>query len=139
MAPQFRLLEHPSDIGVCGIGATREEALIAVSKGLVSIIVDPKPFRPIEKRLLAGDGPDEAAQIVSWLNEIPFFFDAEGIIFAGFYIDSWSSTEIRGHALGERFSIEHHEFRTGVKAVTYHQFESRETARGWEISVFVDV
>ena len=139
MATEFRLLEHASDVGVWARGATREEALIAASKGLVSIIVNPKPFRPLEERHFKAAGSDEAAQIVNWLNEILFFFDTEGMVFVEFAIDSWTGNEIVGRASGERLDVERHEFRTAVKAATYHQFESRKTPDGWEIQVFVDV
>src|SRR5688572_5434065 len=112
MAIEFELLEHPSDIGVRATGGTRGEALIGASKGLVSILVDPSGVQPREERYFKATGYDEAAQIVNWLNEILFFFDTDGLVFAEFSIDSWSETEIIGHARGERFDGDRHEFRT---------------------------
>lgn len=120
-------------------GATREEALIAASKGLASILVNPENIRPIEERYFKASGGDEAAQIVNWLNEILFFFDTEGLVFAKFEITSWPASEITGRAWGEFLDTARHEFRTAVKAATYHQFESHATPDGWEIRVFVDV
>ncbi|HYR86327.1 MAG TPA: archease [Terriglobia bacterium] len=139
MAPDFELLEHTSDIGVLARGATRGEALVAASQGLVSILADPAGFSPVEERYFKAAGRDEAAQVVNWLNEILFFFDTEGMVFVEFAIDSWTENDISGHARGERLDIDRHEFRTAVKAATYHQFESHETPDGWEIRVFVDV
>src|SRR5262245_27825759 len=135
----FQLLDHPSDIGFAARGANRKEALVAASHALVSILVDPAPFRPLEERYFKATGIDEAAQIVNWLNEILFFFDTEGMIFVEFSIDSWTESEITGRAKGERFDIERHEFRTAVKAATYHQFKSHSIPGGWELRVFVDV
>jgi len=136
----FQLLEHPSDVGILARGATREEALIEASKGLVSIISNSVEFRPLEERYFKAPGIDEAAQIVNWLNEILFFFDTDGMVFVDFAIDSWTAAGIVGHARGERFDIDRHEFRTAVKAATYHQFESHSTADGgWELRIFVDV
>ncbi|HLH31917.1 MAG TPA: archease [Terriglobia bacterium] len=136
----FQLLEHTSDVGVLARGATREEALIEACKGLTSILVDPSGFHPLEERYFKAPGTDEAAQVVNWLNEILFFFDTDGMVFVEFVIDSWTAAEITGRARGERFDIDRHEFRTAVKAATYHQFESHSTADGnWEFRVFVDV
>ena len=135
----FEFLEHTSDIGVLARGATREEALIEASKGLASILVNPAPFRPLEERYFKAPGTDDAAQIVNWLNEILFFFDTEGLVFVEFEIDSWTPAEITGRARGERFDIDRHEFRTSVKAATYHQFESHRIDDGWELRVYVDV
>ena len=139
MVASYELLEHPSDIGVLARGASREEALVAASQGLVSILVNPAGFKPIEERYFKAAGTDEEAQIVNWLNEILFFFDTEGMVFAEFKIEAWTDTEIIGHAKGERLDIDRHEFRTAVKAATYHQFKSHQTPGGWEIQVFVDV
>ena len=136
---EFELLEHTSDIGVLARGSTRKESLVAASHGLVSILVNPSGFRAIEERYFKAAGSDEAAQIVNWLNEILFFFDTEGMVFVEFEIESWGSHEIVGRARGERLDLDRHEFRTAVKAATYHQFESHQTERGWEIRVFVDV
>jgi SHS2 domain-containing protein len=136
---EFELLEHTSDVGVLARGRTRDEALIAASQGLVSILVNPSNFKPLEERYFKATGRDEAAQVINWLNEILFFFDTEGMVFVEFKIQSWSSNEIVGHAKGERLDIDRHEFRTAVKAATYHQFESHQTPGGWEIRVFVDV
>lgn len=136
----YQLLEHTSDVGILARAPTREEALIEASKGLVSILANPADFRPVEERYFKAQGSDEAALVVNWLNEILFFFDTEGMIFVEFSIDSWTGAEIVGQARGERFDVDRHEFRTAVKAATYHQFESHSTADGgWEFRIFVDV
>jgi SHS2 domain-containing protein len=136
----FQLLDHTSDVGILARGSTREEALVEASKGLVSILVKPDDFRPLEERYLCASGTDEAAQIVNWLNEILFFFDTEEMVFVDFAIDSCNAGEIVGRARGERFNVDRHEFRTAVKAATYHQFESHLTADGgWELRIFVDI
>jgi protein archease len=135
----FELLEHTSDIGLLARGANRNEALIAASQGLVSILVNPAGFKPLEDRFLKATGSDEAAQIVNWLNEILFFFDTESMVFVEFEIESWNANELIGRARGQRFDVDRHEFRTAVKAATYHQFESHQSALGWEIQVFVDI
>lgn len=139
MAFEFELLEQLSDIGIVARGADRTEALIAASHGLVSILVDPAACRPLEERSFKASGNSPTAHIVNWLNEILFFFDTEGLVFVDFAIDSWTPEEIVGRAKGERLDVERHEFRTAVKATTYHQFESHPIPGGWEIRVFVDV
>ena len=139
MGQEFQLLEHTSDIGILARGDNREEALIAASQALSSILVDPLPFRAVEERYFKASGPDEPTQIINWLNEILFFFDTESMVFVDFAIESWTQDEITGRAKGERFNSDRHEFRTAVKAATYHQFESHEIHGAWEIKVFVDV
>lgn len=136
---RFSFLDHPSDIGILAQGSNREEALVAASEGLAHILVNPEPFRPLEERQFSVLGSDEEAQIVNWLNEILFYLDSEGLVFTRFTIDEWTPAGITGRAAGEKFDPGRHELRTSVKAATYHQLESKATATGWEIRVFVDV
>jgi SHS2 domain-containing protein len=135
----FQILPHPSDVGILARGSTREEALVEASRGLMSVIVDPDSVQSLEERTFQAPGQDEATQIVNWLNEILYFFDTEGLIFSDFIVDSWAAGQIVGHARGEVFEPGRHEFRTAVKAATYHQFQSGPAADGWQIKVFVDV
>ena len=139
LLPVYQLLDHPSDVGILSRGATREEALIEASHGLVSILANPSGFHPLEERYFKAPGRDDAEQIINWLNEILFFFDTEAMIFVEFAIESWDSGEIIGRARGERLDSERHELRTAVKAATYHQFESHPVDGGWELRIFVDV
>jgi SHS2 domain-containing protein len=135
----FEILEHPSDIGVLARAPTRSEALIAVSTGVMGIIVNPEPFKATEERWFRAPGMDDAAKVVNWLNEILFFFDTEGLVFTDFTIDSWTEQEIVGRARGDFYNAAKHEFRTAIKAATFHQFESHAIPEGWEIRVFLDV
>jgi SHS2 domain-containing protein len=135
----FEILEHPSDVGILARASTRDEALLELSRGLVSIIIDTDGFGSSEERDFRASGIDETAQIVNWLNEILFFFDTEGFVPLNLNIHSWTDNEIVGHATGGLFDPSRHEFRTAVKAATYHQFESHATSDGWEIRAYVDV
>lgn len=139
MGGSFQLLEHPSDIGFLARGDSREQALAEASGALTSIMVDPSTIETREERSVQVSGSDSASQVVNWLNEILFLFDTEGIVFREFIVESWTTAGIRGRAQGEPLDLQRHEIRTAVKAVTYHQFDLRETADGWELRVFVDV
>jgi SHS2 domain-containing protein len=137
--PGFSFLEHPSDIGILATGQSRESALVEGSKGLTAILADPTGIQLLEERLIRISGSDIASQVVNWLDELLFLFDTEGMLFADFRIDAWTASEIHGCGRGEPFDATKHELRTAVKAVTYHQFDMRETAGGWELRVFVDL
>jgi SHS2 domain-containing protein len=135
----YELLDHPSDIGILGRGASKEAALVAVSNGLTAVMADPAEFSPRVDREFHISGSDAAAQVINWLNEILFFFDTEGLIFVRFTIDSWADDRLTGRAQGEQVDLSRHVLRTSVKAATFHQFDMRQTPIGWEIRVFIDV
>jgi len=135
----YEILDHPSDVGILARGMTREQALIEASRGLVSIMVNSHGVSTTEARDCRASGPDEVSQIVNWLNEILFFFDTESLVFTQFEIAFWNEREIVGEARGGFFDSSQHEFRTAVKAATFHQIQSHASPEGWEIRVFVDV
>ena len=141
MAPgQFQLLPHPSDVGVRARGGSREEALVAASRGLTSVMVNPDTVELQVEQPLRGTGADEAAQkIVAWLNDILYRFDADRLVLRDFSIMAWASDGIVGVGRGEKFDPARHSLRTAVKAVTYHQFDLRRTDRGWQLQVFLDL
>jgi len=139
MGGSFQLLEHPSDIGFLARGGSREEALAEASRALTTIMVDPSAIQLREERAVYVSGGDPASQVVNWLNEILFLFDAEGLALGEFTIEAWNDAGIQGRVYGERLDPERHELRTAVKAVTYHQFDLRQTPEGWELRVFVDI
>ena len=138
MVADFELLDHPSDIGILGRGHSLEEALLSLSKGLTSIMADLESIRPTTEREFRIEGTDVAEQVISWLNEILFLFDTEGLLFSEFAVENWAPSVLTGRARGE-FIRPHHSFRTAVKAATYHQFEVRQQDDFWELQVFFDV
>src|SRR5215475_9803215 len=119
----FEILEHPSDVGVRACAPTKEQALLDLSRGLISIMVDTNAIGITEEREFRAHGGDQASQVVNWLNEILFFFDTEGFVPVDLQIHTWTEREIAGVARGGFFDPARHEFRTAVKAATYHQFE----------------
>ena len=96
----FEILDHPSDVGILARAPTREEALLELSRGLISIMADTEGIGISQERDFRAPGPDEPAQVVNWLNEILFFFDTEGFLPIDLQIDSWTEREIMGRAHG---------------------------------------
>ena len=139
--PQLKEIEHTADRAFLVRGKDLNELFTQAAQALLQF----EGRKPYGKGSLSReaevevDGFDRETLLVNWLNEILFFFDTEGIVFVEFAIDSWTSHEITGRAKGERFDAERHELRTGVKAATYHQFESHAIPGGWELRIFVDV
>ena len=96
----------------------------------------------VRDTLMVRLGPDAVGPALNQPHVRPMDFTGrpvKGMVFVEFDIESWNTDEVIGRARGERFDIDRHEFRTAVKAATYHQFESHPTPQGWEIRVFVDV
>jgi SHS2 domain-containing protein len=135
----FRLLDHPSDIGIEATGVTLSEAFSSAASGLVSIIVDPTTIHPDETRKIEIESDDVETLLVKWLNEFIFLFDARHFVCARIDIHELKEHRLKASVHGEPFSADRHTARTDVKAVTFHQLSIGESNGVWTVRVFVDL
>jgi SHS2 domain-containing protein len=135
----FRLLDHPSDIGIEATGSTLSDAFSSAASGLVSIIVDPATLRPDESREINIEADDYETLLVKWLNEFVFLFDAGHFGCARVDIHELNDYRLKASVRGETFSEDRHTVRTDVKAVTFHQLYVGENNGIWTVRVFVDL
>ncbi len=135
----FRLLEHPSDVGIEARGTSAAEAFQNAARGLMSVMVDPATVRVEEARSVHVAASDLEQLLVRWLAEILYLFDGERFTSAAFLIHSLTDTTLDATVRGERFSPARHVTRTDVKAVTYHQLDVRRTTEETVVKVFLDI
>ena len=139
MAPGFRVLEHPSDLGIEARGGTLAEAFEQAGAGLSSVICDLSSVTPAEERAVALSAADVHQLLVRWLSEILFLFDARHWVAGAFAINEISSSGLKATLRGEPLSRERHRPRLDVKAVTYHQLSVRQEAGESVLTVFFDI
>lgn len=85
MSP-WRHLEHPSDIGVEGSGATLAEAFEQAALALTAVLTDPagvRPEVPVEVRLTA---PEPDLLFVDWLDAVVYAMGARRLLFGRFEV-----------------------------------------------------
>jgi len=138
-ASGFRLLEHPSDVGIEAFAPTLGEAFAAAGRGLMSIILDPAAVDPCEAREISLQASDVEQLLVRWLSEILYLYDGGGFASREFAVDRIGPAGLHALVRGERFDPQRHSTRMDVKAVTYHQLAVRSGAEGWVARVFLDI
>jgi SHS2 domain-containing protein len=99
-------------------------------------------IRPVEQRSLALENDALDMLLFTFLGQLVYYKDSEGLLLRvpqtqieaseGRYI-------LSGQAVGERLDPERHQLRVDVKAVTLHRFEVKETDRGSEAFVVLDI
>ena len=135
----YRILEHPSDVGIEAFGKTLQEAFENAARGLLSIIVDPTSVQPSEQRFVVLKGSDPGSLLVRWLSEIIYLYDGEGFLASDVSIQKLTARELEATLDGEKVDEAKHKFRTDVKAVTYHQLKVEETLNEAVVRVFLDI
>jgi SHS2 domain-containing protein len=135
----FRILEHPSDLGIEASGSTVGEAFEQAALGLMAVIAEPETIEAVDERLVELDAQDAENLLVRWLSEILYLYDGEDYLVKEANIDSLSPTNLRARLLGEKFQPKKHTLKLDVKAVTYHQLLIETKNGGTTVRVFLDI
>jgi SHS2 domain-containing protein len=136
---RWELYSHPSDIGVRGLGATREEAFAQAALALTSVITDlgkvqPKTAVEIECKEQDGD-----LLFLCWLSTLLYEMDTRRMLFSRFEIQAIEGG-IKATAWGEPVEVARHEPAVEVKAATYADLKAERQNNGtWIAQCIVDV
>jgi SHS2 domain-containing protein len=136
---RFEFLDHPADIGFRAYGNSPEQLLANCAFALLSIILDPSNAIAKQEWIVESEGHDLDLLLVNWLNEVLFYVDTKGIVFASLEVAFPKPGKLSARALGEPRDPARHPSRTLVKAVTYHQLKIANSESGWLAEVYVDV
>jgi SHS2 domain-containing protein len=130
---------HDADIGVRGIGATREAAFEGGALALMYAIGEVEAVEPRELVEIACEAPDDALLFVDWLNALIFEVATRGMLFGRFEVRI-DGPRLRGKAWGEAIDPARHELAVEVKGATYTGLRVVERATGdWLAQCVVDV
>lgn len=139
MQEGYSILEHPADIGLEAHGKSLKEVFEYAAVGLMSIVVDPTGIEPVEQRFLTVTATDLENLLVKWLSEILYLYDGQEFVVAEVTIERIAPTGIEAIVSGDIIDPGKHQFRTDVKAVTYHQLKVEEKQEGCMVRVFFDI
>jgi SHS2 domain-containing protein len=134
----FEFIDHTADVGVIAYGEDIRQAFANAARALSSLITEPEDVRETQHRDIVVTAADEEGLLVEWLNELIYLFDAEGLIFKRFDINSMNGRQLRARAYGEKVDPARHRLKAGVKAATYHLLKV-DRDNGGRVQVIFDV
>jgi len=124
---------------------TLEELFIASGKATFEVMVDLKTIGAKEKVPFDIDNDDLGMLLLDFISELVFLKDTEGMTFKDFEIkiekDKQDFYKLHAAALGEKIDYKKREYKTDVKAVTYHQFYVKQDpeSKKWQAQVILDI
>lgn len=143
MVSSYKLLEHTADIGFEVRGNDLKSTIEAATEALYNVMVISREINCSITQKVEIEAIDKEAVIIKWLNEVLFLFDSYSFIAGKIEIEKVeedsNGAKITGTLHGEIFNPKLHEFKTHVKAVTFHQFEILETKQEITLKVFLDL
>jgi SHS2 domain-containing protein len=129
---------HDADVGVRGIGPTREAAFEQGALALMHALVEVARVEPREVVEIACAAPDEALLFVDWLNGLIFEMATRGMLFSRFEVRI-DGRRLRGKAWGERIDPARHEVAVEAKGATYTDLRVARRDGAWLAQCVVDV
>ena len=138
MTKEFEVLDHTADVGIIAYGADLKQAFANAAKGLFSLITSLGDVEEALHRDIELTADDAESLLVDWLNELVYYFDAEGILFKRFDISELNNSHLKARGYGEKADSARHELKMGVKAATYHMLKI-EKNNGYRVQVLFDI
>jgi tRNA nucleotidyltransferase (CCA-adding enzyme) len=136
---RWELYSHPSDIGIRGLGPTREEAFAQAALALTAVITDPAKVEPRQAVDIVCRDDDDEMLFMAWLGALLYEMDKRGMLFGRFEVESIEGG-IRAKAWGEPVDVQKHEPAVEVKAATYMDLKvQRDSSGNWLAQCIVDV
>ena len=124
--PRFEIIDHTADAGIVAYGRDLQEAFASAAYGMFSLVTDLEMVREDTSFDIQVEAADREALLVSWLNELLYFFEVERFIPSRFEIERLDEDRLEAKVYGERIDLSRHQLNTAVKAATYHMLKIEE-------------
>lgn len=130
---------HEADIGIRGIGASKEEAFEQAALALTAVITDPHTVAPQELVEMSCEAPDDELLFVDWLNAVVYEMATRHMLFSRFEVHL-DEEQLQAKAWGEVVDIAKHQPAVEVKGATYTDLMVKQDPSGaWLAQCVVDV
>ncbi len=130
---------HEADMGIRGIGSTRDEAFEQAALAMTAVIADPAAVKAVEKVEITCQAMDDELLLVDWLNALIYEMATRKLLFSRFEV------HVREHVLtarawGEPMDTARHHMAVEIKGATYTALRVAQESNGeWIAQCIVDV
>lgn len=130
---------HQADMGVRGIGPTKETAFEHAALALTAVITDPVSVAPLHAVTMACEAPDDELLLVDWLNALVYEMATRKMLFSRFAVRV-NDHSLHATAWGEPVDVARHQPAVEVKGATYTELSVKQDQHGrWIAQCVVDV
>lgn len=138
MTTHWEHFSHDADIGVRGIGNTKEEAFAQAAHALTAVVTNAADLRPLEPVDIRCSAPDDEMLLVDWLNALIYEMATRKLLFSRFDVHITDHT-LAARVWGEPLLNEQHELAVEVKGATYTALRVAQVGGTWVAECVVDV
>lgn len=139
MQPNWEHFPHEADMGVRGIGSTKEAAFEGAALALTAVITDLAEVIPTQPVAVACNAPDDELLLVDWLNALVYEMATRKMLFSRFEVH-FNNHSLHATAWGEPVEVIRHRPAVEVKGATYTDLLVKQDQKGsWIAQCVVDV
>mgnify|MGYP003457543861 CR=1 FL=1 len=143
-AGRWEHFPHGADVGVRGLGPTREAAFAQAAVAMTAAVTDPSQVAARERVQINCEAPNEEFLLLAFLNALVYETATRGMLFGRFELRigerDAGSVALEGEAWGEVIDPKRHQPASEVKGATLTQLKVARGADGeWLAQCVVDV
>jgi len=130
---------HQADMGVRGVGPTRESAFEQIALAMTAVVVDPVQVAPLTAVKIRCEAPNDELLLVDWLNALILEMAVRHMLFSRFEVNL-DGPCLTATAWGEPVDLDRHQPAVEIKGATYTELSvSRSESGQWVVQCVVDV
>jgi tRNA nucleotidyltransferase (CCA-adding enzyme) len=139
MEANWEHFPHQADVGVRGIGSTKQAAFEGAGLALTAVVTDPISVAPTQAVSIVCEAPDDELLLVDWLNALIYEMATRKMLFSRFAV-RLNDHSLHATAWGEPVEVRRHQPAVEVKGATYTELSVRQDERDrWIAQCVVDV
>ena len=122
----YEFLEHTADAYIAAYGRDLAEAFANAAVALFDVMTPVEKVKPKAEDFVEVEGEDEYSLLYRWLEALLVKAETTGMLYSKFevsIIEKTSAFRLEARIWGEKFDVQRHLQKVGVKAVTYHRME----------------
>ena len=134
---KFEVINHTADVGIIAYGETISGLFENAAVGMFSLISDSKKIKAKTLISISSDASNTEELLISFLNEVLFYYSTKKLLFKKFDVLKISETHIDANIFGEQLAD--HKILHDIKAATYHNLKIEKTVGGYKTQIILDV
>ncbi len=135
---RWELFPHSADVGVRGVGPSREAAFAQAAIALTAAVTEPESVAPQVPVNVECEAPDDELLLVDWLNALVYEMATRNMLFSRFEV-SIGDHALRASAWGETVDVARHQPAVEVKGATLTALSVRNENGQWVAECVIDV
>lgn len=139
MMQRYEFINHTADLGIKVSGETLSELFVNAAYAMFDILVDIAQVETAQALTVTIKGDTIEDIFFEWLRELLAKFNIHKLVFKQFKISTFDKSGLEAIVKGEKIDPGRHEFKTEIKAVTYHGLVVRKNNGLWEAQVIFDI